>query len=416
MEKLYKKDSKGKVLEWFAQPSNTNDILMSSGELNGQKSISWRRNIKGKNIGKANETTDIQQVNNDIESLYNEKKKKGYKSIKDLKETFGDLYHQLTLETFLLQALPNDNTTAEGNLKPMFCQQYYRDKKDWMAPDGRIYKDRKYYYLQNPHVPKEKGAVKMNFPCIIQGKINGVRTTSQLDNDSIILLSREGTKYNVNHIQQVLLNNKFLFDNNIILDGELYIPNEALQVITSAVKLPNLNSSRIEYHIFDLAISGVPFIERFKLLKELLSKINDPYNCIKLVRAFKVSNDTTVQQMTDTYISEGYEGSVLRAENGLYEFGKRPMTITKLKRLIDEEFKIISVRSQEKRPEFGMFVCQTKDKKQFTINPTMSDVDKLSILINPNNYIGKLITIKFYEYTEDGIPFHIVDNIIRDYE
>lgn len=420
MEKLYKKDSKGKVLEWFAKESGVNDILMSSGELNGLKSISWRKNIKGKNIGKSNETTDKEQVLKDIESLYNDKKKKGYKSIPNLKESFGDLYHQVTLEDFLLHSLPNDNTTEEGNLKPMLCQQYYRSKKDWKAPDGKVYKDRKYYYLQNPNIVKEKGAIIMNFPCLIQPKINGVRATIQLISGKVTILSKEGLEYNLPHISSIFESLPEVFDNNTIFDGELYIPDEPLQVITSAVKLYNLNSPRIEYHVFDLAIPDVTFIERFKLLKEKISFIHHLMGSLSTnlvqVRTFKVSNDATVQQMTNKYIEEGYEGSILRDENGLYHFGKRPQCITKLKRLIDEEFKIISVRSQEKDPSLGMFVCETKDKIQFTVNPTMSEAEKRNVLLNSKDFIGKLVTCKFYEYTEEGKPFHIVDNIIRDYE
>lgn len=419
MEILYKKDIKGKILQWHAELSGNNDIMISAGELEGAKTISWRINIKGKNIGKINETTDRQQALNDIESLYNDKRKRGYKSVKDLKVEFGDWYHQLTFKEFLEKSLSQDTSTLSGDLKPMKCQQYYRSKPNWTGPDGKVYKDRKYYYLNNPYVEKEKGAIIMNFPCLIQPKINGVRCTAQLKEGKIILLSKEGLEYNIPHILEVLELNKHIFELNNILDGELYISGESLQEITSAVKKANLNTHRIQYNVFDLAISNIECLDRIKLLKDLINSIDYipfQYKSIIYVKTWHVNDDKNVQYYTDLFISEGYEGSIIRDPQGLYQFGKRPQCITKLKRLIDEEFIIIGVKSQEVNSNLGMFICRTKEGKEFTVNPTMSEADKEMILFSPESYIGKQITCSFYEYTEDGIPFHIVDNIIRDYE
>lgn len=413
MESLYKKDIKGKILEWKAELSGTNDIMISAGELEGAKTISWRRNIKGKNIGKSNETTDKQQALNDIESLYNDKKKRGYKALSDLFVTTGNESPEL-IYALLNDNLSSDTSTLSGDLKPMKCQQYYRSKPNWKGPDGVIYKDRKYFYLKNPFVEKEKGAIIMNFPCLIQPKINGVRCTAQLKDGRVVLLSKEGLEYKIPHINSALEKYSFIFNEDIILDGELYIPGEALQVITSAVKKHNLDTPRIEYHVFDLAIKDIECKARIQRLKELIFPLS--IFGIIYVKTFVIYDDKQVQQGTDKYILEGYEGSILRDIYGMYQFGKRPQCITKLKRLIDEEFTIVGVKSQEVNSSLGMFICRTKEGKEFTVNPTMSEADKEMILYSPENYIGKQITCSFYEYTEDGIPFHIVDNIIRDYE
>ena len=64
-------------------------------------------------------------------------------------------------------------------------------------------------------------------------------------------------------------------DIDIILDGELYIHNEILGNIASAVNKHNINTPRIKFIAFDLAIPDMSNIDRYKLLKHLLDfKLN----------------------------------------------------------------------------------------------------------------------------------------------
>ena len=60
MKTLYKKDSKGKVRQWDVSVSDST-ITVSSGLLDGKKT-SQVTACKGKNIGKANETSPEEQA------------------------------------------------------------------------------------------------------------------------------------------------------------------------------------------------------------------------------------------------------------------------------------------------------------------------------------------------------------------
>ena len=423
METLYKKDSKGKILTWSACVSNSEDginIELRSGELHGTITPIIRKDIKGKNIGKSNETSPREQAFLDVKSLYKRKKDLGYKSLEDLGYYN---YNNNSLEDFLKDTLSIDTTDTLGNLKPMKAQQYYRSKKDWKDSSGKIWKDRKYYYLLNPYVEKEKGAIIIKFPCIIQPKINGVRATISLNKDGKVqILSKEGTVYNIPHIVDMFESRKDLFtyedDINVIFDGELYIHNEKLQVISSAVKAFNLDTPRINFIAFDLAIPYLNNIDRFRLLKTMITDLNSNtiYPCVEIIKSYLISNDFMAQYHTDRFINNGYEGSILRDIHSLYAFGKRPMTMVKLKRVIDAEFKIIDIIPQEKDESLGLYICITQEGKEFKVTPTGNNEFKSLILFQKHNFIGKQLTCKFYEYTEDKIPFHILDNIIRDYE
>jgi len=419
---LYKKDSKGDILQWTVN-STINGIIIQAGKLNGKLVQTLIDVWEGKNIGKTNETSVIQQIELEIQSLVNRKKRQGYKSLEDLSIADRDSSSP-SLKILLNKYLPKDSTDLDGNLKPMKCQQYYRSKPNWTDPTGKIWKDRKYYYLLNPYVEKEKNAIIIKFPCLIQPKINGVRATVSLDdNGQIQILSKEGLKYNVPHIEEEFKSLPFVYNNgdkeiDLIYDGELYIHGEPLQNIVSAVKSNNMFSSNIRFMCFDLLLLNKSNIERHEILKNIFNgfNINKIYGHIHRVSTYKVSSDDKVQAYTSNFIEKGYEGSILRDPNALYQAGKRPMSMVKLKRIISKEFKITGIVPQDKDPLLGMYQCITPEGEYFDVTATLSNEGKEELMENPYNYIGKLLTIDFYEYTEKKIPFHIINNIVRDYE
>lgn len=431
MNVLYKKDSKGKILQWEASVVQNKfgvTIVIKSGELDGKLITTTRENIKGKNINKVNETTPYTQAEADVISLYKKKQREGYKSLQALKYPFTvEAFETIDLRHFLEVNLKIDTRDLDGNLKPMRAQQYYRSKKNFVDPTGKEWDDRKYYYLLNPYVQKPNNALIMKFPALIQPKINGVRATISLDtNGRVQILSKEGLKYDLRHISDEFENNKEIFavsnyhgvdEMDIIFDGELYIHDEKLQVISSAVKSFNMNTPRVVFIAFDLAVPILGNLKRFQLLKHLLEfTTQNLASSIETVRTHLIGHDSQAQEKTDQYIEEGYEGSILRNPNGLYQFGKRPMDMVKLKRTVDEEFTIIDIVGQDKNPELGLYVCRTKQGKEFKVTPKGDRDFKELILFQKHLYIGKPLTCTFYEYTEDGIPFHVIDNIIRDYE
>ena len=352
--KLYSRDVKGKILVWSAKVMNQNnqvDICISYGELQGDRTLRWERDVRGVNIGKSNETNAWQQAESKVESRIKRKRRKGYMSIEDIKATidadsnldstgynfFTDNRDELT--KLLDTHLPSVKTDLDGDVKPMLAKQYYRSKKDWTDPEGNIWEDRKYYYMLNPYTIKEKNAVVAKFPCMAQFKINGVRATIQLKSGKTLIKSRDGIEYIVHHINDFFNLNNDIFDyeeEELILDGELYIHGELLQDIASAVKKPNLNTNRVIFILFDLAIPDYTNLERWEIIKEHIKpKLDSNLSCpVEIIKTTKVSNEESAQKFTDISIEKGYEGSIFRDFNGLYVFGNRRNCMTKLKRSI----------------------------------------------------------------------------------
>lgn len=427
MEMLFKKDSKGKVLQWqviVKQDVFGVHLSLSHGEYGGNIVTSTRNDIKGKNKGKTNETTPLEQANADALSLIKRRKRLGYKSLEDLKFVDNDVAFGVgkNIHQFLLANLKIDTTDLSGNLKPMKAQQYYRaSNKPYTDKTGKTWDDRKYFYLLNPHEVKQPTDIIIKFPALIQPKINGVRCTVSLDeNNKVQLLSKEGLKYNLPIISQQFEDNIDCFTHDgkdIIFDGELYIHGELLQTISSAVKSSNFNTPRVEFICFDLAIPDMRNIERIKLMKVLLDFKNLYIQSnINYIPTYKVSGDKETQAYTDRFIKEGYEGSILRATDAEYGFGKRPMTMVKLKRCMTREFNIVGIKPQDKNPNLGLFTCITTDGKEFDVTPKGNNDFKELILFQKELYIGKPLSCTFYEFTEKGLPLHVIDNCVRDYE
>ncbi len=137
---------------------------------------------------------------------------------------------------------------------------------------------------------------------------------------------------------------------------------------------------------------------------------------IELATTIICKNENIAQKYTDYCISKGYEGAIFRQFDANYKFGKRQQNMTKLKRLIDEEFIIVDIIPQSVDPSKGNFVCKTKENKRFNVTPHGTDFYKINLLMNKHNYIGKLLTCSFYEWTADKKPLHITTCTIRDYE
>lgn len=432
---LYARDSKGKILQWKIEVDSGSqvDIMIAYGEYGGAQTITWQRNIQGKNIGKSNETNEYEQAILEAESTIRLKKKHGYMTLDEA----GDLlpnteenkafrFRALTSDerdttlVLLEKYLPKYRTDAQGDIKPMKCQQYYRSKKDWIDPNGEIWDDRKYYYLKNPHVKKEKNAIITKFPCMGQPKINGVRATIKYDN-KVVIKSKEGKEYNVAHINDFLNINNDIFEykgKQLVLDGELYIHGELLQDIGSAVNKPNLNTPRIVFVLFDIAIEDTTNLDRWKLIKDHIKpKLDQHLKCpIQIIKSMAIPNDTAAQNFTDICISQGYEGAIFRQFSGMYAFGKRPQDMTKLKRCISAEFKIVDIVPQKVDPMKGNFTCITKEGVRFDVTPKGDESFKAHLLRERSRYIGMNLTCDFYEWTKDNLPFHIINNTIRDYE
>ena len=203
--------------------------------------------------------------------------------------------------------------------------------------------------------------------------------------------------------------------NDVLLDGELYIPGYKLQDITSAVRVHQLATPLVEFHLFDLAVPKMEQRDRTALLKDVTS--NAQMERVVVVKTYKVLNHSQAVTLFKQFIAEGYEGLITRAMDGVYAFGHRVPYMTKLKQKESTEFRIIDIVDTDKNPGVAIFVCRNDvNDETFKVNPQGTLSQKMYWFDNKHLIIGKYATVEFYERTEDDIPLHATMVAIRDYE
>ena len=90
----------------------------------------------------------------------------------------------------------------------------------------------------------------------------------------------------------------------------------------------------------------------------------------------------------------------------------------KFKSFTDDEFEIVDYK-EGKGNDKGtvIFTCKTNDDyKTFEVRPRGTREERKAMLENIENYIGKYLTVKYFELTDQGIPRFPVGVAIRDYE
>lgn len=447
-------------------------LIFEHGKLGGKLTYNEQIVAVGKNIGKANETTPFEQAISDAEGRILKKQHEGYKSLvelgveehennslfiysEDIKKTYSfNNTNFVYLFDVLEAALPKNRTDKNGNIKPMKAQPYWKETAKGIVP-------------------------RINFPCLAQPKINGVRAFLQWNDEKNApeILSKSGLEYrtiahlfegltrnhfiynpanyytfkwdeliggiinifgpdgkqvdslNINNTNESddttllkdyvkgYINDRFGYEVKIAYDGELYIDGEILSEIASAVKALSLKSQLVKFYMFDLAIENQPQLARLKIMKQLYDKhFNNNEGYVK-VDTKVCKSHAEAELYTKEMIACKYEGAIFRDSSAHYMFGKRPQTMVKYKIRESAEFKIVDVRDSPKDPGLAIFVCRNdRNSLTFDVVPQGDHQRRSDYFRNRTKLIGKLLTVEFYERTINDLPFHCTGIVVRDYE
>lgn len=340
---IYKKTKKDQIQQWQIIV-NHDSFYTIEGIVNGKLTQGTPTKCKAKNVGKANETTPEQQALLEAQSKFDFKLNQGYSE---------------TVET-----------SGKKFFEPMLAQEYKKDN-----------------------------SLLFKVKTFIQPKLDGVRCISAENS----LTSRNGKAFfNCNH----------LYQSDFTFDGELYNHDfrDNFNKIISLVKKQKVTDASlqeakqyIKYFVYDFPEIQEKFSVRYQKLKEILS--SNKYVNYELVPTFEVSSFDDVEKYHDEFLSQGYEGSIIRLDLGPYD-NKRSKQLLKKKDFNDDEFEIIDVIEGEgaRTGTVGAFVCQDKEGKIFKSNIKGTFEYLSSLLAQKQNLIGKLATIKYFNLTPDGIP------------
>ena len=155
----------------------------------------------------------------------------------------------------------------------------------------------------------------------------------------------------------------------------------------------------------------------FQQRHEIIAKVTDGANYLSLVENFAVKSEKEIHAYQARFVEEGYEGAMVRNITGAYAIGKRSANLQKVKTFLDGEYEIVGF-NQASGNDIGtvIWVCKTPEGNQFNVRPRGTREVKREQYENGDSYIGRQLTVRYQELTDDGVPRFPVGIAIRDYE
>lgn len=235
---------------------------------------------------------------------------------------------------------------------------------------------------------KEKKKIK--YPCFAQPKLDGMRGLFIKNK----LISRKNTPIDtLEHITNDLAGTIF------IPDGELYAHGLSFQENMKLIKKYRKDETeKVKFHVYDI-VSNDPFIVRYNQLRDLASVCDT----IELVETVEILNEDELKEVHARFLREGYEGTMVRWGDEGYKVNGRSSNLLKYKDFIDMTAPIVDVVPSDKNPEQGVVHCSINGKT-FGCGMKFSHKDRKEMLVHKDYYIGKSAEIRFFEYTDDGLP------------
>ena len=366
----------------------TGVIETTHGYMNGKMQVNEKIITVGKNIGKKNETTPLQQAESEARSAWVKKIESGYSEsalaalVMEQKENSDD--EPTGCLAVPVRALGRSKGVVADVPSPMLAHEYQKRGKGFP------------------------------FPCYTQPKLDGTRAVGMPGKG---LFSR--LRKSFPHMEHILYELAML-PADLTLDGELYTNELTFQEIVGLVKKETLKEGdatkqlKIKYHVYDIIETTQPYEERMLHLTTLLTTHRFQYIC--LVPTQRCGSEVEMKSQHNVFVSEGYEGIMLRSSHGLYKHS-RSTDLLKYKEFFDAEYEVVGFKEGEGQ-EKGcvLWMCKTEEGKTFHCRPRGTREDRMELFQNGGDYVGKMLTVRYQELTDDGLPRFPVGIAFRDYE
>lgn len=347
---IYSRDAKGKTRSWQFEIEGA-DWRVHSGLLDGNKAVTGWKTCVTMNAGKKNERSPAEQAWAEAHAERDKKLDREYR------RTIPEL-----------DAVPPS---------PMLAKKW----EDYKA--------------------------KFTFPCYEQPKLDGIRALISHHG----AFSREFQPHNnIEHITDVLM--PYLKQRPyLILDGELYNHDlrDDFNTISSVVRT-NVNITAedrqrardlIQFHIYDV-IAPNDFGTRATIVHGLCEEIKHP--SIVWVPTNRVLDHDGLDSLYGMWMENGYEGQMVRADDGGYEASKRSKTLLKRKDFETDEFELVDI--EEGVGNWAGYakrvIIKLPNGKTQGGGMRGNQAFTKKLLAEKERYIGSPVTIRYFGFTPDG--------------
>ena len=355
---LYKRNKNGSYQQWTIWAEG-GTIFSEYGQVDGTLQTTSKE-AEPKNVGRENETTAEEQAAGEAASMYKKKL---------------DANYALSIEE-----------ADEVPILPMLAHSIEKAKKiDW----------KKHHY--------------------IQPKLDGVRCIARWVDGKVKMFSRKNKEWvNLRHIAEVL---EEIMPPNMVFDGEIYRHGLTFQEVSKLVKkvqtikgknLGEMTTKDLQFHVYDGWVLGeedTPYsARRWRIWKNIPREYNDRPGIVP-VRTLKVYSAKDIEKAFVGFVKSGYEGAIVRIADGPYAVGHRSRHLLKVKAFKDEEYLISGFYEGVGRYKGAVtWICSMSDGRTFHCVPKGTMEQKRDWFKHGDEYVGKMLKVKFFEKTDDGIP------------
>ena len=398
---LISKDSKGKirVVEISYEGNETTriyTIYRYTGQFEGKMTKQPEIIVdKGKATRNIHEQVELQ-----FNALVKGYKDKGYIELENEIDNYNS--------EELYQLLGESPTGSNGVVKPMLAKQ--ADKvtntkifdKEWLA----------------------------------SRKIDGLRCIIYLGDDGKLHTSSRGATNYDSAMFEILTHSALikLFKNNkgLMLDGECYHHGYTLQQINSIARTQKVAKDLevLQFYWYDIVDLNNPFKSRLAKMKSIAEELKE-YGSeigwkpdrifkenelrIQFVPQVEVNGWDNMMKLHNDYVSEGWEGLVIRDPKRPYKPNGRTNDMIKIKVYKDDCFKVIDKEAGLRGSEDMVFIMEMPDGRTFKAKPFGDREQKEEYWINfDKKYKGHIGECKFFYYSDDGIPLQPAFKAFRD--
>jgi len=257
----------------------------------------------------------------------------------------------------------------------------------------------------------------IKYPCYVQPKYDGFRGVYLPSEEGFRMVSREGKTFKnkglPGHFKALLGVSEY------VLDGELYSHEVSFEeldsIITTEDKVIPKDLKFIVYDCIPLKdweneVCTISYEDRLKTLRRILNNQVADYKKVIDVPNDICDTPKEVKDLYKKYLSEEYEGAMIKAINGKYQWKRvtvKSGEVLKLKPFKSLDMRIVSIYAGE--GDFtgmagGVVVTDGNITCRCGSGFDVHTREKMSS--SPNEFIGKTVEIRYLEVTEENSLRH----------
>jgi len=306
--------------------------------------------VTGKNVGRANETTDKEQLLSEFDSLVKRQRDRGYSE---------------------------DGSSDHIPTKPMLANKYHERKH------------------------------KIVWPCYVQPKLNGYRMLKEGDGENA--WTRGGKPHVVECVEHLLWET-----GGIMTDGELILPDMPLLQVTAAAakKFRPDVSNTLMYMVYDIVEEKTSFGIRWGALLDLEHSFPKQVKLVE-TRLVNNEEELLIwhehfiaRGYEGTIIRSGDDGyNVGHRSNSLLKLKDFQDSEFRIVGVVEGKG---SFKGK------AIFVCETEGGYEFNVTPEGTHEHKAELWDTREDHPGKWLTVRYQDLSKDGAPQFPVGVVIRE--